>query len=133
MNKNKLWAAGLVLGLTQIWGVPALANAIDQQVKHIPIPLLDEQGKHVLESGKPYSPRTSCGTAGCHDYDAITHAYHFETGRDEAHDDYGEKIGLPQLVSPGYFGGYNCMGGNNPDLLAKKSNPTEADFGDYGS
>ncbi|HHH39830.1 MAG TPA: cytochrome C, partial [Sedimenticola sp.] len=108
-------------------------NGMDQAVLHPAIPLLDEQGMHVLESGKPYSPRMSCGTGGCHDYESITHAFHFETGRDEASDDFGEQTGLPQLVSPGYFGGYNCMGGNNPEQLAKKHNRSAADFADYGS
>jgi len=51
----------------------------------------------------------------------------------EASDDYGEKRGVPQLVSPGYYGGYNCMGGSRPDLLAKKNNTSEHDFMDHGS
>ena len=111
----------------------AVANVFDEPVLHPPIPLLDEAGNHVRDSGKPYSPKVSCGTAGCHDYDAITHAYHFETGRDEARDDFGVKRGLPHLSSPGYFGGYTCMGGNNPEVLAKKHNASADDFADRGS
>lgn len=109
------------------------ANTYDQQVLHPSIPLLDEEGEHVLDSGKAYSAKTSCGTAGCHDYDSITHAYHFEMGRDEANDNYGAKRGLPQLVSPGYFGGYACMGGNNPRIVAKKHNASAEDFADIGT
>jgi hypothetical protein len=60
----------------------ATENAYDKTVMHPAIPLLDEQGQHVLTTGNAYSPRSSCGSSGCHDYDAITHAYHFEMGRD---------------------------------------------------
>ncbi len=111
----------------------AVANPVDKPLLHPPIPLLDEVGNHVLDSGKPYSPRVSCGSSGCHDYEKITHAYHFEMGRDEARDDFGTKRGLPHLVSPGYFGGYSCMGGSNPEVLAKKHNATADDFADKGS
>lgn len=108
----------------------------DGAVLHPAIPLYDESGNHVLDSGKPYSSRKSCGSnggSGCHDYDSISKAYHFEFGRDEASDDFGKKRGLPHLVSPGYYGGYGCMGGNNPDVLAKKANGKVEDFADRGS
>lgn len=111
----------------------AAPNAMDQAVLHPAIPLLDESGDHVLDSGRPYSPRMSCGNAGCHDYESITHAYHFEMGRDEASDDFGARRGLPHLVSPGYFGGYACMGGSNPEVLAKKANASADEFADKGS
>lgn len=112
---------------------PVKGNSVDALLKHPPIPLLDESGMHVRDSGKPYSPKMSCGSAGCHDYDAITHAYHFEMGRDEASDDFGLKRGLPHLVSPGYFGGYACMGGSNPTVLAKKNNVNANEFADVGT
>lgn len=111
----------------------AATNNIDKPVLHPAIPILDEAGNHVLNSKKPYSPKTTCGTAGCHDYEKITHAYHFEMGRDEASDTFGAKRGFPQLVSPGYFGGYACMGGSNPEVLAKKENASENDFADKGT
>lgn len=111
----------------------AAVNFYDKEVDHPPIPFLDELGKHVLESNNPYSPKKTCEGSGCHDYDAITHAYHFEMGRDEADDRYGEKRGLPQLVSPGYYGGYSCMDGSNPQVLAKKNNASPVNFADYGS
>ncbi len=119
-------------GLTQ--AVHAAVNDFDKIVDHPPIPVLDEQGNHVLESGNPYSPKMTCAGSGCHDYDEMTKAYHFQQGRDESSDDYGAKRGLPQLVSPGYYGGYNCMTGNTPDVLAKKDNPDPVkDFADKGS
>ena len=112
----------------------ARVNPFDKAVDHPEIPLLDEQGIHVLESTNPYSPKKSCEGSGCHDYEAITKAYHFQMGRDEASDNYGTKRGLPHLVSPGYYGGYTCMGGDNPQVLAKKNNPGGInDFADYGS
>lgn len=111
----------------------AAINNFDRAVDHPPIPILDEQGNHVLEANKPYSPKKTCAGSGCHDYDGITHAYHFEMGRDEANDQYGAKRGLPHLVSPGYYGGYTCMQGNNPQVLAKKVNNSAAEFADLGS
>ncbi|WP_428354808.1 cytochrome C [Methyloprofundus sp.] len=111
----------------------AVINAFDKPVNHPPIPLLDEQGNHVLESNNPYSPKKSCEGSGCHDYDAITHAYHFEMGRDESSDDYGAKRGMPHLVSPGYYGGYTCMGGDTQRVLAKKVNTDPENFADLGS
>ncbi len=111
----------------------ALGNDVDKPVIHPAIPILDESGKHVLVSGAAYSAKMTCGTAGCHDYDKITHAYHFEMGRDEAGDKFGEQRALDLVTSPGYYGGYACMGGNNPDWLAKKNNKDEASFADKGS
>jgi hypothetical protein len=111
----------------------AAVNAFDKAVDHPAIPLLDEQGNNVLDSTNPYSPKKSCEGSGCHDYEAITHAYHFEMGRDEASDSYGAKRGLPHLVSPGYYGGYTCMGGSTQQVLAKKSNASINEFADYGS
>ena len=109
----------------------AQANPDDLPKLHPSIPLVDESGTHVLASGKSYSAKQSCG--GCHDYESITHSYHFEAGRDEASDNFGALRGLDALVSPGYFGGYNCMGGNNPDRLAKKSNSSVEEFSDKGA
>ena len=101
-----------------------------EPVMHPAIPILDEQGDHVLDNDTAYSARETCG--GCHDYDSITSAFHFEMGSKEARDDYGKNHGVSTLVSPGYFGGYNCMGGSNPDTLANKINASEADFKDKG-
>lgn len=127
------WAAAIALITLSVAQMPSLASSLDEMIPHPAIPLLDEEGNHVLDSGRPYSTRMSCGTGGCHDYDAITRAYHFETGRDEARDDFGADSGLGMLVSPGYFGGYNCMGGDTPDFLARKENASEEEFGDKGT
>lgn len=133
------WGALLSLLLLQTTGfaqtgpMSNLTNAYDKTVLHPAIPLLDEQGVSVKDTGKPYSPKKSCEGGGCHDYEKITHAFHFEMGRDESSDDYGKKRGIPHLVSPGYFGGFNCMGGNTPTMLSKKNNKSANDFMDYGS
>jgi len=129
----KLISLGFILFLTAQLPVQAAVNEFDKLVDHPKIPMLDEEGNNVLESGKPYSSKKTCEGSGCHDYDAINHSYHFEFGRDEADDHYGKKRGLPHLVSPGYFGGYTCMGGSNPQVLAKKNNSSEEAFADYGS
>lgn len=130
-NRLKLFILLLLIFHNQ-WAY-AVLNDFDRPVDHPPIPLFDEQGNHVALTKNPYSPKKSCQGSGCHDYEAITHAYHFEMGRDETKDDYGQIRNLPQLVSPGYFGGYSCMGGSNPQVLAKKNNVSEAEFADYGA
>jgi hypothetical protein len=128
----KLLALWLLFGLSG--QALAAANAFDEVRKHPAIPLLDDAGKHVLDSGKAYSPKKTCGEgSGCHDYEDITHAFHFQQGRDEATDDWGKKRGVPWLAGPGYFGGYNCMTGSNPAIMAKKSNPSADEFADLGT
>ncbi|MCK5829806.1 MAG: cytochrome C [Methylococcales bacterium] len=133
-NKNKwlIWVSCLLMAFSMTNSYAAI-NAFDLEVNHPPIPILDEQGTHVVLSKQPYSPKKTCAGSGCHDYEGITHAYHFEMGRDEADDEYGVKRGLPHLVSPGYYGGYTCMGGSNPQVLAKKNNGSVEEFADYGS
>ena len=133
LNKKLLTLSALLFVFISSGQVEAAINDMDLPVLHPAIPLLDEAGNHVLDSGNPYSSRTTCGTSGCHDYESITHAFHIEQGRDETRDDFGVLRGLTNLVGPGYYGGYNCMGGSNPDQLAKKENATAADFGDLGS
>lgn len=132
-NIIKFLSLSFFLFLNSQIPVYAAANVFDELVDHPKIPMLDESGANVLDSGQPYSPKQSCKGSGCHDYDAINHAYHFEMGRDEADDHYGKKRGLPHLVTPGYFGGYTCMGGSNPIVLAKKNNASAEEFGDWGA
>jgi len=133
-SKNKSSQTNLFSKLIIISGLLLMSFQLQaESVLHPAIPILDEQGAHVLDSNKAYSAKMTCGTGGCHDYNAITSAFHFEMGSKEARDDFGKNHGVSTLVSPGYFGGYNCMGGSNPDTLAKKSNASEADFNDKGT
>ena len=51
-----------------------------EEPSHPPVALIDHEGNEiVLKSTTPYSPRNTCGE--CHDYEAITNAYHFQQGR----------------------------------------------------
>ncbi len=130
---QRMVMAILFLPMTLLAPTPSGARAADTPVLHPAIPILDEAGNHVLDSGNPYSSRTSCGTSGCHDYEKITSAFHFEMGRDESRDEYGDERNLSLLFSPGYFGGFGCMGGNNPEWGAKKVNKSADEFADLGS
>jgi hypothetical protein len=130
INKTLVELIAVTVFFTQAGSVQA--NVYDQPYVHEPaFPILDEDGNNVLDSGRPYSSKQTCG--GCHDYDLITHAFHIETGRDEMSDDFGEKHGISLLISPGYAGGYNCMGSNNPSWQAKKSNANPHEFADMGT
>ena len=137
-SRDRSHARAMILALCALIGVPgpalAALNAFDEVRKHPAIPLLDEAGQHVLDSGKAYSPRKTCGEgSGCHDYEDITHAFHFQQGREEAADDWGKKRGVPWLAGPGYFGGYNCMTGSNHAIMALKNNPSADEFADLGT
>jgi len=94
---------------------------------HAPVALLDEDGQRIdpkSENPKPYSPRKTCGS--CHDYEAITKAYHFQLGADRVADDYGRKIGKPWVSSGGQFGRQQHM---SYAWIAKKSNTSPAEIG----
>lgn len=74
---------------------------------HPEITLIDYDGNEIsLESNVPYSPKNTCGE--CHDYDAITNAYHFQQGRTDADgniivgDDLDSRN--PWLLSRGMYG-----------------------------
>jgi len=127
----------LLMGMMVLAGqVSARVNWIDKPVKHPPIPLLGEDGQNVLDTGKPYSSRQTCAGSGCHDYDKITSAYHFEMGRDEASDRFGSYssyLSGKWLVGPGFFGGFTCMGGNSPTMLSLKNTPYPEMFRDMGA
>ena len=50
---------------------------------HPEFTLVDYDGNEISpDSNIPYSPKNTCGE--CHDYDAITNAYHFQQGRTDA-------------------------------------------------
>ena len=85
---------------------PGLCRAA-QDKPHPEITLIDYDGNEIsLDSNVSYSPKNTCGE--CHDYDAITNAYHFQQGRTDADgniivgDDLDSK--LPWLVSRGMYG-----------------------------
>ncbi len=79
--------------------------AQDGAAPHPAVPLLDAAGNAMdpaAADAKPYSPRQTCG--GCHDYEAIAGAYHFQMGADKIRDDYGVAEGKPWILSDGQAG-----------------------------
>jgi hypothetical protein len=85
---------------------PGLCVAVEEE-PHPEIALMDYDGNEIsLDSNVPYSPKNTCGE--CHDYDAITNAYHFQQGRTDADghiivgDDLDSKN--PWLISRGMYG-----------------------------
>ncbi|HAX94434.1 MAG TPA: hypothetical protein DCY25_10920, partial [Bacteroidales bacterium] len=91
-----------------------------------PFYLKDEGGNsidpvHNINADKPYSPKQTCGTKNCHDYNKITEGFHFTQGK-------GEKV--PELFakrynwvsSPGNYGGTWCSPAPLYRQLASKKN-----------
>lgn len=77
-----------------------------------PFPLRDEAGKAINpvagpKVNVPYSPRRTCGAAGCHDYGKITQGFHFTQGKGEAMPkEYAARY--QWASSPGNYGGNWC-------------------------
>jgi hypothetical protein len=85
----------------------ALVSFGAEESDHPDVFLMDYEGNEILpESNLPYSPKKTCGE--CHDYDAITNAYHFQQGRTSDHgklmvrDDMDSRN--PWLISSGMYG-----------------------------
>jgi len=91
-----------------------------------PFYLKDESGNvidpvHNINANKPYSPKQTCGTTGCHDYNKITEGFHFMQGK-------GEKV--PEWMAkrynwvsfPGNYGGNWCSPAPLYRQLAQKKN-----------
>lgn len=53
---------------------------------------------------KPYSPKQTCGTTGCHNYKKITEGYHFQQGKNEKPDPKLTSL-YQWVLSPGQYGG----------------------------
>jgi len=111
---------GILMGLSLLL-LPAFMAFADEHPK---IPLLDKNGDNVIETakqqgqkllingatyykGNPYSPEQTCGS--CHDYEAITSAYHFQLGATDMGDDWGKKhpqFHYSHLLSAGQYGAW---------------------------
>ena len=75
---------------------------------HPPIPLLDEDGVNVLESGKPISTMTTCG--GCHDTDFIEkHSFHSQVGLGHLYQPGEAPTERPWDISEGLFGKWDPL------------------------
>lgn len=91
-----------------------------------PFPLRDEAGQIINPAADPkvqvpYSPKQTCGAAGCHDYDKITQGFHFQQGRGESPPQ--EFLARYQWASsPGNYGGNWCSPAPLYRQLAPKRN-----------
>ena len=66
-----------------VTGIFFFGSAPLEASPHPDVVLIDYQGNPVaLDGNMPYSPKLTCG--GCHDYEMITNAYHFQQGRTDA-------------------------------------------------
>lgn len=111
----------LLVALPVVLTIPAFAqkqasNVVDKAYEQArqdamgicpPFFLRDENGDVInpvagINADVPYSPKQTCGK--CHDYDKITHGFHFQQGK-------GEKMtpeyaaAYPWCTSPGQYGG----------------------------
>jgi len=96
-----------LLFCTSVFIFISVTSTISKEVEHPEIVLMDYNGNEILpETNVPYSPQYTCGE--CHDYEAITNAYHFQQGRSDAdgniivRDDMDPKN--PWLISQGMYG-----------------------------
>jgi len=91
-----------------------------------PFRLRDESGKEInpikgLNADVPYSPKQTCGAAGCHNYDKITEGFHFTQGK-------GDSLPRPYrdryqwVIYPGNYGGNWCSPAPLYRALAPKQN-----------
>ncbi len=91
-----------------------------------PFFLRDETGKIINpvtgeNAGEPYSPKQTCGAAGCHDYALITQGFHFQQGAGEK--PTAEQAARCQWAStPGLYGGTWCSPAPLYRSLAPKRN-----------
>ena len=95
-----------------------------------PFHLRDEQGRKIdpvagENARAPYSPRQTCGAAGCHDYERITRGYHFTQGLGEP-PTADQRARYAWATSPGNFGGNWCSPAPLYRYLSPKDNPSPA-------
>jgi hypothetical protein len=91
-----------------------------------PFYMKDEGGNiidpvHNINPDKPYSPKQTCGTKGCHDYNKITEGFHFTQGKGEKVPDLFAKR-YNWVSSPGNYGGTWCSPAPLYRQLASKKN-----------
>jgi len=101
-----------------------------------PFQLRDESGNVIdpvkgVNDTRPYSPRQTCGTSGCHDYRKITEGFHFTQGQGET-PPKGFAARYNWVTSPGNYGGTWCSPAPLYRQLAPKTN-TSARFIDMTS
>jgi len=108
--------------------VPIAGNGVTKHALGVcpPFPLRDEQGQVIdpvkgVNDTVPYSPRQTCGTSGCHDYNKITEGFHFTQGKGEKAPD-AMAARYNWVTSPGNYGGNWCSPAPLYRQLAPKHN-----------
>jgi len=91
-----------------------------------PFFLSDEAGNiidpvHNINTDKPYSPKQTCGAAGCHDYNKITEGFHFTQGKGEQ-PTAAQAQRYQWASSPGNYGGNWCSPAPLYHYLSPKQN-----------
>ena len=91
-----------------------------------PFFLKDEAGNIIdpvnnINADQPYSPKQTCGAAGCHDYNKITEAYHFTQGKGEP-PTAAQSQRYQWASSPGNYGGNWCSPAPLYKYLSPKQN-----------
>jgi thiosulfate reductase cytochrome b subunit len=96
-----LAVVGLAFGINAAFAKPAASETQASSI-HPTFPLLDENGNHVLDSGKPVSTMQTCG-GDCHNTEFIvSHSYHADLGLS----DYAASAGTWN-ASDGLFGEFD--------------------------
>jgi hypothetical protein len=122
--------AGTVF-LTSIAAACAAAAVVSDPPKRAlgvcpPYKLKDEQGNVIdpvrgINATTPYSPKQTCGAAGCHDYNKITEGFHFTQGKGEPVPTFMAER-YRWVSSPGNYGGSWCSPAPLYRQLAAKTN-----------
>ena len=93
------------------WIVSAFAASPTKMFSGVcpPFFIRDESGAVInpvsmQNTDQPYSPKQTCGLAGCHDYEKITKGYHFQQGKDEEANAKLKSF-YQWILSPGQYGG----------------------------
>jgi hypothetical protein len=125
-------SARLLFGLISLLLFIQAAVAETERPKGVcpPFHLRDEQGRIIdpingVNASAPYSPRQTCGAAGCHDYEKITRGYHFTQGQGEPPTD-DQRARLAWVTSPGNVGGSWCSPAPLYRYLSPKHNDSPA-------
>lgn len=103
-----LIAGGILLNQHLVSAKSSGRPAVQASPIHPEFPLLDEDGKNVLESGNPVSTMNTCGD--CHDTAFIVdHSYHVSAGLNDLTSPGNTVTERPWDVSPGVFGSWNSI------------------------
>jgi len=105
---GKSYVRWAFLGMALALGLMLAPSLLSAKIQtHAPFELKTEDGKIINpltgeNADQPYSPRQTCGTSNCHNYDQITKGYHFQQGWDRVKDDFNKK--KPWVLSDGMMG-----------------------------